>query len=109
MCDCEVPQAFSESWRTARKPHRCCECAAWIARGERYNYVSGIWDHRPDSYATCVQCVQVRDWLLANLAGWDCAPCFTQLYDDMPRDEWPPHMLAAQKALRLEIQARKAA
>jgi hypothetical protein len=109
MCDCEVPQAFSESWRTARKAHRCCECAAWITAGERYKYVSGIWDHRPDSYATCVQCVQVRDWLLANLDGWDCAPCFTQLYDDMPRDEWPPHMLAAQEALRLEIQARKAA
>lgn len=105
MCDCEVPQAFHQEWRTARKMHRCCECSAWITPRERYHFVSGIWDHRPDSYRTCAQCVQVRDWYIANaLDRWDCAPCFTQLYDEWPREEWPPHLVAAQNALIAERQ-----
>ena len=108
MCDCEMPQAFSLTWRTARKSHRCCECAGWITPGSRYQYVSGIWDNRPDSYRTCVECAQVRDWIISQLTGWDCAPCFTLLYDDMPREELPPHYVAAQAALRAE-QAREAA
>ncbi|WP_054945003.1 hypothetical protein [Novosphingobium sp. KN65.2] len=108
MCDCEVPQAFCETWRTARKQHRCCECAGWINPGDRYNYVSGIWDNQPDSHRTCVQCVQVRDWIVSQLTGWDCGPCFTQLYEDMPRADWPSHMVEARAALREEL-ARKAA
>jgi hypothetical protein len=102
MCDCEVPQAYSERWRTARKRHRCCECAGWINPGDRYEYVSGIWDHQPGSHHTCVQCVQVRDWTIANLDRWDCAPCFTQLFDEWPRAEWPAHLVVAQEALRAE-------
>ncbi|TYC93010.1 hypothetical protein [Novosphingobium sp. BW1] len=108
MCDCEVPQAFNERWRTARKPHRCCECGAWIKPGDRYNYVSGIWDNQPDSHHTCVECVQVRDWIVSQSTRWDCEPCFTQLYDDMPRADWPPHLVEAQAVLREEL-ARKAA
>lgn len=105
MCDCEVPQAISINWRAARKHHRCCECAGWITPKERHEYISGIWDHQASSYRTCAQCVQVRDWYVSQLDRWDCAPCFTQLYDDMPRAEWPPHMVAAQDALRAERRA----
>lgn len=105
MCDCEIPQAMREEWRTARKPHRCCECSAWITPRERYHYISGIWDHQAASFHTCVQCVQVRDWISANHSAWDCEPCFGGLYDDMLRADWPPHMVAAQDALRAERRA----
>lgn len=102
MCDCNVAQAFAESWRSARKRHRCCECAGWIEPKERYEYASGIWDNQAYSYKTCKQCVQVRDWVGSHLDRSDCAPCFGGLYDDVPRADWPGHMVMAQSTLARE-------
>lgn len=57
---CEMPDAFCEVRRKARKEHKCCECRKVIAKGETYIYSSGIWDHRPDSYKTCDRCDRVK-------------------------------------------------
>lgn len=99
-CDAEPPQAWRTTWRRARKLHRCCECSAAILSGDLYHYASGIWDHQPGSFKTCVQCVQVRDFTEANTPDDECFPPIGQLYDEIPRLEWPAHVIAAQEAFR---------
>lgn len=92
MCHCEISQAFYQTWRKARKAHRCCECGGTIRAGERYRYASGVWDGYPDSFKTCVLCDAVKTDHIANLDRYDCAPCFTQLYEEWPEDVWPTHL-----------------
>lgn len=58
--DCEMPQAFQQKMRKAKKEHKCCECHKIIAVGETYEYSSGVWDGRPASFKTCTECVAIR-------------------------------------------------
>lgn len=58
---CDMPRAYREITRKARKEHRCCECNLVIPAGDTYQYISGIWDGSPDSYKTCMNCVYVRN------------------------------------------------
>lgn len=62
MCECDVdpPRVYHESTRTARKPHRCCECRSTITPGEQYEHVFGVWDGQAASQKTCAQCVLLR-------------------------------------------------
>ena len=76
----EMPSCYSETMRKARKKHRCCECRGSILPGESYRYKSGIWEGRPDSFKTCVDCEQLRkeidssgplsDVGISGLADW---------------------------------------
>jgi hypothetical protein len=59
--DFEAPQAFQQAMRKARKSHQCCECGQEIAPRSWYEYSSGIWEGRPDSFKTCTTCVEIRD------------------------------------------------
>lgn len=68
------PSCFKESDRTARKQHSCCECGRAILPGEKYRYESGVWDGRPSSFKTCVDCLAVRDTFFCGFeykAVWD--------------------------------------
>lgn len=94
MCYCEVPSLFLRSWKTARKPHQCCECRGIIQPGDRHEITEGVWDHRWDRLRTCIECVQCRDWNDAQLDRGDCPPCLGQLFEDMPEEELPDHVLA---------------
>lgn len=47
--------------RRARKEHRCEECHEVIKPGDRYEFVSGIWDGWPSALKTCLSCVEIRD------------------------------------------------
>ena len=67
-CDCSVdlasydaPSCYLTTLRKARKSHKCCECGGEIVRGQRYEYVSGVWDGDPDSHKTCLTCVEIRE------------------------------------------------
>lgn len=84
MCSCEMPKVQNEATRTARKAHRCCECRRIIERGERYQYVSGIWDE-PMSFKTCLDCAKLRTAL--GRMAWDndgdCGPCFGEAIEYM--------------------------
>jgi hypothetical protein len=60
MSDCESPSAFSQTTRRARKAHDCCEFPATIQPGETYQYISGVWDGRGDSFKTCMLCASAR-------------------------------------------------
>lgn len=59
--DYEPAACFSETDRTERKAHVCCECSRTIEPGETYRHESGVWDGRPASYRTCVDCVSIRN------------------------------------------------
>ncbi len=58
MCDrfADGPSAWSEKWRVARAEHKCCACHETIRPGDRYHFVSGIWDGSPDSFKHCARC-----------------------------------------------------
>lgn len=51
----------STTIRKARKDHRCVECRETIKAGDRYEFVSGVWDGEPAAYKTCLSCVEIRD------------------------------------------------
>lgn len=52
----ESPSAWSEGWRRARKEHSCCACHEAIRPGDRYHFLSGIWDGHPNAYKHCARC-----------------------------------------------------
>jgi len=58
MCDCDYDgPEFSETVeRTARKPHKCCECHRQIESGERYTITSGVWEGEFSTFKWCGHC-----------------------------------------------------
>lgn len=58
-CDDNPAQCSTTLVRTARKAHRCYECSATIAPGERYRFTSGIWDGEPASFRWCADCASI--------------------------------------------------
>ena len=67
--ECEL---FSETIRTARKPHRCGECGRIIEPGEKYENAVGKWDGDFCTEITCADCLSLRktffcSWLYQNI------------------------------------------
>jgi len=58
----ELPSCTSEKYRKARKIHKCCECQGPIDIGEKYHYLSGVWEGRGKSYKTCLSCETIRGY-----------------------------------------------
>lgn len=64
----------------ARKDHACIECGDTIHRGETYEYVTGIWEGKPETFKICLTCVRIRDeyccdgFLYGGLSTqlWEC-------------------------------------
>jgi hypothetical protein len=56
---CEFPEFYSESLPKAKKPHRCCECAAPIEVGEKHLYYRGKWDGEFDTGRQHMLCREV--------------------------------------------------
>ncbi len=64
MCDIDGrPSCITERTRTARKQHHCCECDTPISIGERYHYMSGVWEGRGESFKAHVRCNDMRQWM----------------------------------------------
>ncbi len=84
MCDCEAPSTYHEHERKARKVHKCYECGDAISAGDRYQYISGVWNGSGMSFKVCLQCSKVKKWYIAEcLTRYDCAPCIGGLYEDI--------------------------
>jgi|SRR6478735_681589 len=79
--------------RRARKEHRCCECRKPIMKGQRYELISGVWEGRPDSYKTCLPCVEIRDHFACE--GW----IFGQVWSDL-RENFFPDMVAGGECMQ---------
>lgn len=78
-----MPEAFREISRKARKEHRCCECRKTIAKTETYIYSSGIWEDGPDSYKTCEKCYKIKALAVNKYPpdNEDEGPAFGELRD----------------------------
>jgi hypothetical protein len=79
MCDLTQPAAFVRRVVKARLPHRCDSCGFTIQRGERYDYVSGIWDGEPNDYKRHELCAALEDAL--RKADDGCGPGLGELWD----------------------------
>lgn len=102
-CDCSInpydydgaPECSRTHWRKARKQHKCCECRLPIEPGDRYQYISGVWDGRPDSFKTCAPCAQIRTeycpdgYIFGELRQtlWECLE-IDYLYPPGHADAW---------------------
>jgi len=81
--DGEGPSCHSQSIRKARKEHVCSECREPIPKGMKYDYSSGIWDGRADSYKTCLLCVEIRNHFACE--GW----IYEALWSDLEENFFP--------------------
>lgn len=76
MYDAEPPDVYTAKWRKAAKDHVCCECRGTIHRGEKYFYLTGIWDGYGATYKTCQTCEHLRKDVEAELSlfGTEAVP-----------------------------------
>jgi hypothetical protein len=89
-CSCTInvdhdggPSFHNENIQTARKKHRCYECLKDILPGEKYEYVSGVWDGDFMVYKTCLDCKSIRDTFFDS---W----FYTQVWENF-QDEFGYH------------------
>jgi len=75
---CDMPEAFRQITRTARKEHKCCECRRKIPKGTKYTYSSGIWDGTASDFKQCLSCSLVFN-SAGSVSDNDEMPLFTQL------------------------------
>jgi hypothetical protein len=67
VSECEIPQFYSTREVRAAKKHKCCECAAWIDKGEAHLYCVGKWFNRREvdayrQHLICADaCMMIRD------------------------------------------------
>jgi hypothetical protein len=80
FCDYDAPEFYNRYSPTARKAHACYECRGVIAAGEKYEYVSGMWDGRFDVFKTCIRCVHLRTWVKNNV------PCLCWAHGNLWED-----------------------
>lgn len=79
-CNYDPPDFYTTKFRKARKEHTCYECSGRISAGETYEYTSGSWERRPDSFKTCERCHDLRQWVTNNL------PCYCWAHGSMLDD-----------------------
>ena len=85
---CMIDDVYTEStgfvreyYRTARKPHRCTECAREIAPGERYHYARWLSDGGFGAAKTCAHCAAAADVLVKHCGGYICGNVIDDLQD----------------------------
>ncbi|CRI56376.1 hypothetical protein [Pseudomonas sp. CCOS 191] len=61
------PAFHTEAHRVARKRHTCTECRGHIEPGDRYEFVSGLWEGDVSTYKTCADCETARDFYVNEL------------------------------------------
>lgn len=62
-----MPVCYTIEDRRARKAHRCCECRGSISPGEKYTYLSGVWDGDAMVYKTCGDCSLLRSEIQSDI------------------------------------------
>lgn len=69
FCDYDPAEFVQSEERTARKPHKCCECGHQIEPGEVYEHVRGKWGGEISTFDTCEMCVELREALSDYYGG----------------------------------------
>lgn len=74
--------SYQEKVKKARRDHVCIECGNKISRGEEYEFVKGKWGSEWETYATCLDCCQIRNYIVTvHCPVVDDEPAFGYLYD----------------------------
>jgi hypothetical protein len=63
-------RTIDEGTRTARKTQRCTECYRDIKKGEKYNFLTSVYDGDLRTYKTCQHCQVPAQWLFNNCSGY---------------------------------------
>ena len=58
-CD-ERAEIYDDSWRRARKDHKCCACHRAIRKGEKYSRTFVLFDGDVSVYVRCVGCQTIH-------------------------------------------------
>lgn len=72
----DMPKRFKEEYRRARKSYWCDECGGEIKKGDRYQYVRGLWYDAYDTWRTCIGCINIIEEcfcsrpIFGNLNEW---------------------------------------
>jgi hypothetical protein len=67
-CDYDPPEFYHASQHRAAKRYQCAECGCAIVPGARYENVFGKWCGHVDTFKTCANCVDLRQWVKNNVA-----------------------------------------
>lgn len=98
MCDSDPPTVYSETTRTARKAHRCCEHHhdRTIRPGDRYVAIKGLWDGAWSNYRRCMRCHRVcaAMHLDALEHGDDCGIVFGDMRAELRQRVYDRHRWA---------------
>lgn len=81
-CD-EYAVAGTDVIRRARKAHHCYECGETIAKGDKYEYATSLYDAHWSTYRTCLSCAEIRDHFACN--GF----YYGRLWDDLADNFFP--------------------
>jgi hypothetical protein len=96
MCmvdDADGWKVFRSETRRAAKEHGCYECARTIAKGESYEFATGLIDDHWFTMHTCAQCVELKRWLTKVCNGY----LFGGVWEDIEQhwqEDWLYHSLA---------------
>ena len=67
-----MPELLRETYRVARKPHRCGGCNGEIKVGERHHVSTNAWDGRVYDWRTCAACAD--DNIVSEVYFWAGSP-----------------------------------
>jgi hypothetical protein len=79
--DYEPPSFCLIEIRLAKKTHICCECKQEIKSRQKYEYTSGRWDERFETYKTCMICKDIRESFCCN--GWEYTTLWSDIYENL--------------------------
>lgn len=109
MCDpydFEPAVSLDDSFRKARKSHRCFACREEIPLGHRYHVTAQIFDGAFDSYKHCLRCWEMvrAIWARGEACefGLDCG----ETWEDVMGEPPPPELVELAFMTPEEAQAR---
>ncbi|MGB3203586.1 MAG: hypothetical protein WBB28_01220 [Crinalium sp.] len=80
-CDATPPDLYNSKIVKVRKPHRCCECAVQIEKGQECEKVDGLWEGSFSTLYTCLQCKEL--WGYLGEKEMDCCMEHGILYEEI--------------------------
>lgn len=81
-------EIFDEEIRTARKEYKCCECNSVIQKGQKYQYVHGMWGGEWSTFKTCIPCATIRKQIFCSWTyGYLWSDLIQYMADSTPWDE----------------------
>ncbi len=87
MSECDLPQFYNWSEPVARKQHKCCECSAPIAKGEKHFVATGKWDFGISTFRQHLLCMEACMFIRDKFNGSECI-CFGGLEEWVSESRW---------------------